>query len=101
MSAVSVEHLVVRHGDLVAVDDVSFAVDAGEVLALLGPNGAGKTSTVEVLEGYGTEASGRVRGLGPDPAAERERKSGGEGKRVAGRGDTGGCGRTNKKKKAV
>jgi ABC-2 type transport system ATP-binding protein len=73
MSAVSVEHLVVRHGDLVAVDDVSFTADAGEVLALLGPNGAGKTSTVDVLEGYATPASGRVRVLGHDPAGERDR----------------------------
>jgi ABC-2 type transport system ATP-binding protein len=72
MSAVSVEHLVVRHGDLVAVDDVSFTAEAGEVLALLGPNGAGKTSTVEVLEGYGRPASGRVRVLGHDPATERD-----------------------------
>ena len=72
MSAVSVEHLVVRHGDLVAVDDVSFTADAGEVLALLGPNGAGKTSTVEVLEGYAAPAAGRVRVLGHDPVAERD-----------------------------
>ena len=73
MSAVSVEHLVVRHGDLVAVDDVSFRVEAGEVLALLGPNGAGKTSTVEVLEGYGRPDGGRVRVLDHDPIADRER----------------------------
>ena len=73
MSAVVVEHLVVRHGDLRAVDDVSFTAEAGEVLALLGPNGAGKTSTVEVLEGYGRPASGTVRVLGHDPAAEHDR----------------------------
>ena len=73
MSAVSVEHLVVRHGDLAAVDDVSFTAEAGEVLALLGPNGAGKTTTVEVLEGYGRPDAGRVRVLGHDPLTERDR----------------------------
>jgi ABC-2 type transport system ATP-binding protein len=72
MSAVSVEHLVVRHGGLVAVDDISFAAEAGEVLAVLGPNGAGKTSTVDVLEGYARPHSGRVRVLGHDPATERD-----------------------------
>jgi len=69
--AVSVEDLVVRHGDLVAVDGVRFTAERGEVLALLGPNGAGKTSTVEVLEGYHRPHGGRVRVLGHDPVAER------------------------------
>ncbi len=70
MPAVSVENLVVRHGDLVAVDGVSFEVAAGEVLALLGPNGAGKTSTVEVLEGYHRADGGTVRVLGHDPGTD-------------------------------
>ncbi|WP_436793893.1 ABC transporter ATP-binding protein [Actinospongicola halichondriae] len=70
MPAVTVDGLVVRHGDLTAVDGVSFTAAAGEVLALLGPNGAGKTSTIEVLEGYGTAAAGRVSVLGHDPATE-------------------------------
>jgi len=69
--AVSVESLVVRHGDLVAVDGVSFTAEHGEVLALLGPNGAGKTSAVEVLEGYHRPDGGTVRVLGHDPVAER------------------------------
>lgn len=73
MPAVDVTDLVVRHGELTAVDGVSFSAGRGEVLALLGPNGAGKTSTVEVLEGYGTATSGTVRVLGHDPATERDR----------------------------
>ncbi|MDA8355928.1 MAG: ABC transporter ATP-binding protein [Actinomycetota bacterium] len=64
--------LVVRYGDVTAVDGVSFAVRAGEVVALLGPNGAGKTSTVECLEGYRHPASGRIRVLGLDPIAQHE-----------------------------
>jgi len=69
--AVVADDLVVRHGDLVAVDGVSFTAERGEVLALLGPNGAGKTSTVEVLEGYRRPDAGTVRVLGHDPVAER------------------------------
>ncbi len=62
--------LVVRYGTRTAVDGLSFNLGPGEVLALLGPNGAGKTSTVESLEGYRRPASGRLRVLGLDPAAE-------------------------------
>src|ERR1700758_426824 len=47
--ALAVEHLTKRFGDRVAVDDVSFAVAAGEVFGFLGPNGAGKTTTVRML----------------------------------------------------
>jgi ABC-2 type transport system ATP-binding protein len=71
MAALEVTDLVVRYGDLVAVDGVSFGASEGEVLALLGPNGAGKTSTVETLEGYRRPASGTVRVLGLDPIADR------------------------------
>ncbi|MGZ4299007.1 MAG: ATP-binding cassette domain-containing protein [Solirubrobacteraceae bacterium] len=48
-SAVLVDDLVVRFGELEAVGGVSFAVVPGEVFALLGPNGAGKTTTIRVL----------------------------------------------------
>jgi ABC-2 type transport system ATP-binding protein len=70
MPAIDVSDLVVRYGELVAVDGVSFTAEAGEVLALLGPNGAGKTSTVETLEGYRKAADGQVRVLGLDPATQ-------------------------------
>jgi ABC-2 type transport system ATP-binding protein len=59
MSAITVEHLSKRYGELAALDDVSFEVAAGQVVALLGPNGAGKTTTLEILEGY-QQASGGV-----------------------------------------
>jgi ABC-2 type transport system ATP-binding protein len=65
--SVVVEDLVVRYGDVTAVDGVSFRADAGQVTVVLGPNGAGKTSTVEHLEGYRPAASGRTRVLGLDP----------------------------------
>ena len=66
--AVSVEHLSKSYGDTVAVRDVSFEVNKGEVFALLGPNGAGKTTTVEILEGFRERSGGRVETLGVDPA---------------------------------
>lgn len=73
MTAVEVQDLSVRYGDLVAVRDVSFSAAAGEVTAVLGPNGAGKTSTIEVCEGYRTAVSGTVRVLGLDPAVDQRR----------------------------
>jgi ABC-2 type transport system ATP-binding protein len=71
-AAIEVSDLVIRYGDHVAVDHLSFEVAAGSVVALLGPNGAGKTSTVECLEGYRRPASGRVRVLGLDPQAQHD-----------------------------
>ena len=70
MAVVEVSRVVKRYGDLVAVDDVSFSVDAGEIFTLLGPNGAGKTSTVEILEGLRRRDSGDVRVLTMDPARQ-------------------------------
>ncbi len=66
-SAVEVDGLVKRYGDVVAVDGVRFDVAAGTVFAFLGPNGAGKTTTVEILEGVRRPTGGRVRVLGLDP----------------------------------
>ncbi|HXW35743.1 MAG TPA: ABC transporter ATP-binding protein [Acidimicrobiales bacterium] len=72
-AAVECRDLVVRYGDLTAVDGLSFTANYGEVLALLGPNGAGKTSTVETLEGFRTAAGGEVRVLGLDPGADKRK----------------------------
>lgn len=69
MPAVTVEGLAKSYGETVAVRDVSFEVQRGEVFALLGPNGAGKTTTVEILEGFRHRSGGRVETLGVDPAA--------------------------------
>jgi ABC-2 type transport system ATP-binding protein len=68
--AVEVDELVVRYGDLVAVDGISFTASAGQVTAVLGPNGAGKTSTIEVLEGYRRANGGRASVLGLDPVRD-------------------------------
>ena len=69
--AVEVESLTMRYGDLVAVDEVSFAARLGEVTAVLGPNGAGKTTTIEACEGYRRPTAGTVRVLGLDPARQQ------------------------------
>jgi ABC-2 type transport system ATP-binding protein len=48
-SIIQVENLVKKYGDLVAVDNISFDVNRGEIFGFLGPNGAGKTTTINVL----------------------------------------------------
>ncbi len=70
MTAIVVDELVVRHGELTAVDGLSLSVGPGEVVALLGPNGAGKTTTVETLEGFRRPDGGTVRVLGLDPITD-------------------------------
>ncbi len=63
---IEIEGLSKRFGDLLAVDDVSFAVDRGEVLGFLGPNGAGKTTTMRMITGYLTPDGGRISVCGHD-----------------------------------
>ncbi|HEY4686323.1 MAG TPA: ABC transporter ATP-binding protein [Dehalococcoidia bacterium] len=66
-NVISLEHLRKTYGNVVAVDDVSFEVEQGEIFALLGPNGAGKTTTVECLQGLRHPDSGSIRVLGLEP----------------------------------
>ena len=70
MAAVEVDGLVVRYGEVTAVDGASFEAAAGEVTAVLGPNGAGKTTTIEALEGFRRPDAGRVAVVGLDPIAD-------------------------------
>jgi ABC-2 type transport system ATP-binding protein len=65
--AIVVDGLVKRYGDRAVVDDVSFSIEPGEVVALLGPNGAGKTTTIEIIEGFRRADGGTARVLGADP----------------------------------
>lgn len=58
------------YGDFLAVDDVSFTVEPGEIFGLLGPNGAGKTTTLECLEGLRQPDGGTLQVTGIDPAKE-------------------------------
>ena len=68
--AVEISHLSVRFSDVVAVDDVSFTVSYGQVVALLGPNGAGKTTLVETLLGFRAPGSGTVHLHGLNPVRD-------------------------------
>ncbi|MEU1585769.1 ABC transporter ATP-binding protein [Micromonospora sp. NPDC005710] len=67
MPVIEVTHLNKRYGDLVAVEDVSLTVEAGEIFGVLGPNGAGKTTTVECVAGLRVPDGGGVSVLGLDP----------------------------------
>jgi ABC-2 type transport system ATP-binding protein len=67
MTVIDVERLQKRYGDTVAVRDVSFSVDRGEIFGILGPNGAGKTTTVESIAGLRTPDGGTITVLDRDP----------------------------------
>jgi ABC-2 type transport system ATP-binding protein len=69
-------NLVKHYGTIVAVDGVSFGVEAGTCFGLLGPNGAGKTTTVEMIEGILPATSGEVFYRG-EPAGDRFRAEAG------------------------
>lgn len=64
---IEVRDLRKRYGDVVAVDGVSFAVEAGEFFGILGPNGAGKTTTLEIIEGLREPDGGEARVFGESP----------------------------------
>jgi branched-chain amino acid transport system ATP-binding protein len=55
-----VEHLTMRFGGLVAVDNVSFEVERGTIAALIGPNGAGKTTVFNCITGFYKPSEGRI-----------------------------------------
>jgi len=59
-NVISVDGLCKRFGSTVAIDDVSFRVERGEVLGFVGPNGAGKTTTLRIIAGYLAADRGRV-----------------------------------------
>jgi ABC-2 type transport system ATP-binding protein len=66
MSAIDVDHLTKQFGDLVAVRDISFQVEDGEIFGLLGPNGAGKTTLIRMMTTLTPATSGTARIAGHD-----------------------------------
>jgi ABC-2 type transport system ATP-binding protein len=71
MAVIEVNDLGKRYGETVAVDGVSFSVEAGEIFGILGPNGAGKTTTVECAAGLRSPDRGSITVLGLDPQRDR------------------------------
>ncbi len=71
-----IKDLTKRYGDLVAVNNISFSIEKGEIFGLLGPNGAGKTTTVEMIEGLRKPDSGLIKICGIDALAEPGRIKG-------------------------
>lgn len=68
---VQVENLNLSYKGLHAVQNVSFSVNSGEILAVIGQNGSGKTSTVECIEGLQKPDSGLIQVFGKDPWMHR------------------------------
>ena len=63
---IEVRNLTKHYGDKIAVNDISFTVEDGEILGFLGPNGAGKSTTMNMLTGYISSTSGTalINGIG-------------------------------------
>ncbi|SDH72205.1 ABC-2 type transport system ATP-binding protein [Sinosporangium album] len=72
MPIIEVENLKKRYRDIVAVEDVSFTIEEGEIFGVLGPNGAGKTTSVECVAGLRVRDGGRVSVAGFDPGPDRD-----------------------------
>jgi ABC-2 type transport system ATP-binding protein len=70
LPVIHVSRLRKTYGPTVAVDDVSFVVEQGEIFGLIGPNGAGKTTTMECIEGVRAADGGTISVLGLDPARD-------------------------------
>ena len=58
---ISIDHLTKTFGDFTAVNDISFSVNKGEIVAFLGPNGAGKTTLLRMLGAIITPTAGDCR----------------------------------------
>jgi zinc transport system ATP-binding protein len=69
---VELERVSVRYGEVVALEDIDLAVDAGDFLGVIGPNGSGKTSLIRVMLGLLAPGAGEVRLFGRSPATFRQ-----------------------------
>ncbi len=63
---IEVRQLTKRYGDLLALKEVSFTADKGQILGFLGPNGAGKTTTMRIITGFLPASAGTVKVAGYD-----------------------------------
>jgi len=67
---IETKNLCKRYGEIAAVDDISFKVEAGQVLGFLGPNGAGKSTTMKMIAGFLAPTSGSASVCGHDVASD-------------------------------
>lgn len=72
MNIIEVRNLTKRFNGLTAVDDLSFAVEKGEIFAFLGPNGAGKSTTIKILTTILPPSAGEVRVNGHNPVTDAD-----------------------------
>ncbi len=70
--ALRVKNLVKKFNDFVAVDDISFEVQKGQIFAFLGPNGAGKSTTIKMLTTLLHPTSGEIKVFGFDPVTQQD-----------------------------
>ena len=70
---IQVSNLTKKYGELIAVDDVTFSVERGDIFAFLGPNGAGKTTTIKMLTTLLKPTSGNILVDGNNPATEQDK----------------------------
>lgn len=64
-----------KYKNKVAVDDISFSINKGEIVGFIGPNGAGKSTTIKILTGILTVSDGKVMVFGDDPYKNRKKNS--------------------------
>ncbi|MEE8397475.1 MAG: ATP-binding cassette domain-containing protein [Desulfobacterales bacterium] len=76
MPAVEINNIVKSYADKIAVDDLSFSVDRGEIFGLIGPNGAGKTSTIRMMMDIIKPDSGEINILGEKINSDSKNKIG-------------------------
>lgn len=69
---IEVKNLVKKFGEVTAVDDISFEIEAAKITGFLGPNGAGKTTTIQMLLDLITPTSGTIKIFGQDMKHHRE-----------------------------
>jgi ABC-2 type transport system ATP-binding protein len=69
---IEVKNLHKTYGSMVAVNDISFEIRAGEIFGMVGPNGAGKTTTIECIEGLRKPDGGTIRVLDLDPQSDSQ-----------------------------
>ena len=73
---IEVKNVTKKYGSFVAVDDISFTINDGEVVGFLGPNGAGKSTTMNMITGYIEQTSGEILVNGYDTIKKSKRAKG-------------------------